>query len=215
MADSIPSVDLMDLLEPPALPSSEDRLFTSQEDWRNNARLNWCHDGWSLYASGYKEAADLLVQHVEKRGTSQDTLVYPVLFLYRQYLELEIKDLIRQSRRLQDISGDFPTHHRINDLWKECHKLLSEISPGDSITELEEIARLIGEFSAVDPSSMAFRYPQDKDGNPSLPGISHINLRNVREVIEKISFILMGASAQIGEYLSIKQDMESEFRHDW
>lgn len=215
MTDPMPPVDWMELLEPPALPSPEDNLFSSQEDWWNNACLNWCHDGWGLYASGYKEAADLLVQRVEEHNVSQDSLVYPVLFLYRQYLELEIKDILRQSRRLQDIAGDLPKHHHIGNLWGECHKRLSEISPGDSVTELKEITRLIGEFSAVDPISTAFRYPQDKDGNPSLPGIRHINLRNVREVIGKISIILMGANAQVGEYLSIKRDMESEFRHEW
>ena len=216
MNDSMPPLDpWSELLEAPGLPSPEDRLFTSQEDWWNNACLNWCHDGWGLYASGYKEAADLLVQTVEQRSASQDTLVYPVLFLYRQYLELQIKDLIRQARRLQDVEGDFPKHHRIAELWAICHKLLSEVSPDDSVDELKEIARLIGEFSAIDPSSMAFRYPEDKDGSPSLPGISHINLRNVREVITKIDNILTGASCQIGEYLQYKFEMEREYRNEW
>ncbi|MBI5889762.1 MAG: hypothetical protein HZB47_03675 [Nitrosomonadales bacterium] len=215
MTDSSPANDWMELLKPPALPSSEDRLFTSQEDWWNNACVNWCHDGWGLYASGYKDAADLLVQHVEQRSSGQDSLVYPVLFFYRQYLELQIKDIIRQGRRLKDITGDFPKHHHIGNLWEVCHNLLSEISPGDSVVELKEIARLISEFSAVDPSSMAFRYPQDKDGNPSLPGITHINLRNVQDVIGKVSVILMGASAQLGEYLSFKHEMEGEFRGEW
>lgn len=200
----------MELLKLPELPSSEDHLFTSQEDWWNNACVNWCHDGWGLYASGYKEA-DLLVQHVEKLGSGQDLLVYPVLFLYRQYLELQIKDLIRQGHRLKNIGNDFPKHHHIGNLWEVCHKLLSEISPGDSVAELKEIARLIAEFSAVDPGSIGFRYPQDKDGNPSLLGITHINLRNVRDVIGKISIILMGADAQLGEYLSFKDEIEREF----
>jgi hypothetical protein len=205
----------MDLATPQELPSPEDRLFTSQEDWWNNACLNWCHDGWGLYASGYKDAADFLVQRAEEMNFGQDTLVYPVIFLYRQYLELEIKDLIRQARRLQDFHGDFPKHHHIGNLWVECHKLLSQISPGDPVAELNEIGRLIAEFSAIDPTSMAFRYPQDKKGNPSLPGIREINLRNVREVIGKISVILMGASAQIGEYLCIKHDLKSEFRDEY
>ncbi len=214
MSDSKPPVDWMGLLQTPALPSSEDRLFLSQEDWWNNACLNWCHDGWGLYASGYKEAADLLVQHIEEHQVGQDALVYPALFLYRQYLELEIKDLIRQARRLKDISGDFPKHHHIADLWAVCHQLLSEISPGDSVEELKQISRLIGEFSEVDPTSMAFRYPEDKEEKPSLPGISHINLRNIREVVGKIAVILMGASAQVGEYLSYKMEMEREFRNE-
>ena len=197
-----------------AFPSAEDKLFTSQEDWWTNACLNWCNDGWGLYATGYKEAADLLVQHVIDSGKSQDILVYPIVFLYRQYLELAIKDLIREGRLLQDIDAPFPVHHKLNELWKICQNLLNEISPGDSVGELGQITRLLDEFSAADPTSMAFRYPADNKGNPSLPGVTTINLRVVGEVVEKITNLLGGAAAQIGEYLSIKNDIESEFRCD-
>lgn|GEM_PF-6380773 len=95
-----------------------------------------------------------------------------------------------------------------------CHKLLSEIAPNDSVEELREIDRLIGEFSAVDPSSMAFRYPEDKKGNASLPGITHINLRNVREVMSGIGNMLTGASCLVEEHLSIKGKMEAEYGSD-
>src|SRR5665811_1106355 len=105
--------------------------------------------------------------------------------------------------RDRDIPGDFPQHHDIAGLWRICHQLLSEIEPNDAVEELREIDRLIGEFSAVDPSSMAFRYPVDKKGNASLPGITHINLRNVREVMSGIGNLLTGASALIAEHLSI------------
>ncbi|HEX20244.1 MAG TPA: hypothetical protein ENG78_05435 [Acidiferrobacteraceae bacterium] len=199
----------LSVLVQPGLPSKIDKLFDSTEDWWNNACLNFSHDGWTLYAIGYKEAADLLVKHIEDYSCSQDILVYPILFLYRQYLELAIKDLIRQGRKLQDIAEPFPQTHQIDELWKICSKLLSEISPGDSTEEQDHIDRLINEFCQVDPTSMAFRYPEDRDGNPSLPGISHINLRNVKAVIAKISIILDGAGAQIDEYLSIKADMYS------
>jgi hypothetical protein len=212
VSDPNSAFDPEEFSKSPGLPSSEDRLFTSQEDWWNNACLNLYHDGWSLYASGYKEAADLLVHGVEARKAGQDTLVYPVLFLYRQYLELELKDLIRMARRLQDIEGGFPKHHRIDTLWAVCHQLLSEISPQDAVDELKEVGRLIRAFSEADPTSLAFRYPEDKDGKRSLPGITHINLRNVREVIGKIAVILTGASAQVGEYLGYKAEMEQEFR---
>jgi len=110
-----------EFLKEPGLPSSADKLFTSQEDWWNNACLNWCRDGWSLYAVGYKDAGDILAREVENRNSGQDTLVYPILFLYRQYLELEIKDLIRTARRLQDLGGDFPKNHRISLLSKTAH----------------------------------------------------------------------------------------------
>ena len=82
------------------------------------------------------------------------------------------------------------------------------------MTELNEISRLIGEFSKVDPLSMAFRYPVDKTGTPSLPGITHINLRNVRDVVAKIAIILSGANAQVYEHLQFKLEQEREFRNE-
>jgi len=82
------------------------------------------------------------------------------------------------------------------------------------VEELGHIGRLISEFSKVDPTSTAFRYPEDKDGGPSLPGLSQINLRNVQDVIGKIATLFDGADAQISEYLSIKADMASDFQGD-
>jgi len=54
---------------------------------------------------------------------------------------------------------------------------------------------------------MAFRYPFDRDGNPLLSGIDVINLRNIRDVISKISVILDGASYQLDHYLLIKSEI--------
>lgn len=211
MSDAKPPVDWEGLLKPPPLPSADDKLFTTAEDWWNNACLNWLPSGWDLYATGYKDAADLLVAHIHENDRRHDIMVYPIVFLYRQYLELAIKDLIHQARRLQDINEPFPKTHRIDELWRICHRLLSQIAPGDSEGELKHITRLIDEFSTVDPTSMAFRYPEDKDGNRSLPGITHINLRIVKEVVGKISVIIEGAGAMVGEYLSFKREMEREY----
>ena len=191
----------------PPLPESSDKLFTTEGDWWNNACLNYLPDGWGLYAIGYKDAADILVKYVETERMHQDSLVFPVVFLYRQYLELALKDLIRQSRKLLDTYEPFPKTHRLDELWRICNKLLKEISPGDSEEEMRQIGRLIDEFCQVDPTSIAFRYPEDKDGSPSLPGIRHINLRNVAEVTNKISAILDGADAMVDEYLSFKSEM--------
>jgi hypothetical protein len=192
----------------PKPPSSEDKLFTSADDW-TNACLNFFHDGWTLYAIGYKDAADILVEHIEKHGQHghpQDFLVYPIIFLYRQYLELSLKDLIRMAQKYLNDLTPFPHHHRINELWKLCDKLLEQISPGDSAEYRKEIGRLMEEFAQVDPLSMSFRYPEDKDGNPTLPGLDYINIRNVREVVRKIYIILEGAGAMIWEGLSYKNE---------
>jgi hypothetical protein len=216
MTDSDPSSIFakLGLPELPGVPNSKDELFSSQEDWWNNACMNWSSSSWSLYASGYKEAADVLVAKVEEHSTHQDVFVYPVLFLYRQYLELQLKMMLKTLRHLKDIGGDFPTGHRIDLLWIETDKLLRKEFPNESEAPLIETGRLIREFSNVDPLSTAFRYPVDKNGTPSLPGMKYINLRNVREVMAKIAWLLEGADSMAHEHLQYKLEMESEFRND-
>ena len=143
----------------PPLPKSTDKLFTSEEDWWNNSCLNYLPDGWAIYTAGYGKAADIIVDWIGSEKHFQDALVFPVIFLYRQYLELTIKDLIRQGHKLLDIKQRFPKTHKIDELWKICERLVRKISPGDSGKELRQIGGLIGDFCRVDPTSMAFRYP--------------------------------------------------------
>jgi hypothetical protein len=204
--------------ELPQLPGTlgpEDALFSTQEDWWNTACLNWTSSGWTLYASGYKEAADALVERLESKASGQDTLVYPILFLYRQYIELQLKLTIRTCRHLLEDGDDFPTGHRIDRLWGELDKLLRQAFPDESTTELDQTGRLISEFAKVDPLSTAFRYPVDKDGDASLPGIKYINLRNVREVLAKMAMLLDGAQTLAYERLQWKLEMEREMQENY
>lgn len=191
-----------------------DKLFTPHDDWWNNACLNVSRNDWGVYALGYKEAADLLVEHVVNHRASQDTLVYPILFSYRHYIELVIKDTLRMAIRLQDVADQPMGNHNIENLWGELHKLLLVIFPDEMVNELKDVFRLVGEFYKVDARSFSFRYPVDKAGNPSLPGITHINLRNVRDVVNNIATILTGVNAQLYDYLQLKIEQEREFLED-
>jgi hypothetical protein len=58
-----------------------------------NACLNW--GGGLVYALGYRTAADALIERVA--GMDQDALVYPIVFCYRQYLELLLKSRHRRG----------------------------------------------------------------------------------------------------------------------
>ena len=216
MSDPDSLLDPDFFIRPSAFPSSEDGLFKSQEDWWNNACVNWGGGyRWTLYASGYKDAADILVQRIEERSSGQDTQVYTILFLYRQYLELQLKELIQMGRLVIGKEKGFPKDHHIGKLWAICYPLLAEIAPGDSVEKLKEAGRLIDEFASIDPTSQAFRYPEDRDGKPSLPGLATINLRNVREVIEKIATMLSGAGCVVDEQLQFKHEMEREYRGEY
>ena len=140
-------------------------LFTSAGDWKNNACLNYLHDSLEIYAIGYKQGADALVEKVIKHAQDQDTLVYPIVFLYRQYLELRLKEIIREGNCLLGIGQGFPGHHRINDLWNSVKGIIRRVFEKKDIAEFEFINHVIIEFCNVDPESFSFRYPSDKKGS--------------------------------------------------
>ena len=188
--------------EPPEFPSEEDSLFDSEGEFWSNVSLNYHFDGWSAYAVGYKEAADVIIQSITDSQRTFGPLVYPLMQLYRHYLELEFKGLILASQKLLYKTRSFPKSHNLITLWNQCNELLREVSPGDSEDSLDAITKLMGEFSEIDPFSTAFRYPVDRDGNKSLPILEYIDIPNVAKVMNKISMLLEGAEAQIDHFQS-------------
>jgi hypothetical protein len=217
-----PLDDLRSILGDVPWPKSTDQMFVAgegEDGRRNNAQLmhDW-GDRWSTYATGYKKAADLIVDQVRNGIGYQDFLLYPVMFLYRQYLELAIKNLIFMCWRLLEIVPDDDLGaHDIKRYWSKCDALLQQISPGDSVKALRDVGRLIDEFSQHDPISMAFRYPVSrpdkatKERKPTLQGLDVVNLRNVQEVIANIAVLFDGAEAQVGSYLSEQRAWEADF----
>ena len=194
-------------------PRKDDQLFKADGDWWHNACLDGLHGSWGVYAEGYRQAGDLLVEHI-KDSPYRHFLVYPIVFLYRQYIELRLKEIIRDGNQLLDFPEEFPKHHMIDKLWRQCRRILEQVWPEAPAEDLDAVEKCIQQFSEKDPTSTAFRYPTDKDGNPSLPGLRHINLRNLSDVISRIASLLDGASMGISVYLDHKREMEAEYKRE-
>jgi hypothetical protein len=178
-----------------AFPGAADKMFESIAKAQGPASSFSKGQDWYFYINGYKDAADLLVTHAAKGDPRK--LLYPVMFLYRQHLELALKDLIRDCRRLLGWQEAFPKTHRIDDLWRLCIGLLNELSPGTTTTdETTHTTRLIADFCMVDPTSEAFRYPEGKDGEPT-PFDVEIDFTAVKEVVGKISLLLDCTSTHV------------------
>jgi hypothetical protein len=159
---------------------------------------------WYRYALSYKEAADRLTGLGDTYGLN--LLGTPYMFLYRHYLELHLKSLLTDAGELLDDPQAIPPEHYILSLWKRVRKLLLKISPesdGEWFVRADEI---IADFDQLDPRSFAFRYPVDKDGKPSLPEELFLDRRVVKRMVEELHILLDGASGQISEYMSLKNE---------
>ncbi|GAU08752.1 hypothetical protein [Desulfoplanes formicivorans] len=162
-------------------------LFSFGEDCGSNACLNWTHDTIRLYINGYLKAAEELTHKVIETSSDQDILVYPIVFLYRQYIELNLKNIIKESRIILSEGCGFPEHHKIWNLWCVSNglmkKIINKIDKGiqEYITKEDTdcISKIIHDFANIDKESFTFRYPKDKNGHNNLDGIMYINLKNL------------------------------------
>lgn len=173
-------------------PTAKDRFFEdflgaggawASEEYRRE------HD-WYHYMTGYKDAADALMAHLEKTVRGTEKLGAPIVFLYRHHLELALKQLARDCGRLLGRDDVVRKTHRLDELWRRCLSLLGEVSECTTIDEMQQTTRLLDEFCRADPTSQAFRYPEDTKGIHSESGVVEVSLDRVREVVGKISLLL-------------------------
>ncbi|MBO2033881.1 hypothetical protein J4D99_20985 [Siccationidurans ginsengisoli] len=134
---------------------------------------------------GYRLAANVLINEVMETGQNQDILVWPIVFMYRQHIELRLKELITVGNALLG-EGKEPWGHRLNELWPVARLVVRKMR-----NELEEdpgefalVDHFIAELSSVDPDATAFRYPVDTKGIKRLANVDHINLRHLKECMD-------------------------------
>ena len=138
-----------------------DQLFKEiVGDWHNACLYPLKDDLWVNYIIGYKDAADILVEYIKTTGKGRDLLVYPIVFLYRQFIELQLKALIRDSCRLLGKSDEdilnivINCKHRIDFLWKQVRTLLEKKWPEGDKANLSTIEDYINQFCKIDPISI-------------------------------------------------------------
>lgn len=139
-----------------------------------------------IMADGYKTASDILVQHLAQRGRD-DALVYPILFGYRQYLELRIKALVVIVNRCEYVEETYKRIHDLQGLWNSIRSRLWENLQVDDRVPFQIVESVIGEFQALDPKSDGFRFPSDITQ-------FNVDLLNMREVMGRVATFLESLS---------------------
>jgi hypothetical protein len=200
----------------PAWPEKGDQLFKAGEDWWLNAVIDHWNKDLHSYAEGYKQAAEILVERAIAASTGVripiDYLVFPIVFLYRQYIELRLKEIILLGNKLFDRPQGFPKIHEISKLWKSARAILEELKPKPSSEELDTVERCMDEFSRLDPESESFRYPVTKKGMKAFPQDQVvINLRQLREIMAKIASFLDAYSEGIGVLYEQKREIDDYY----
>ena len=185
-------------------------LFASDPDLWHNAYLDRASMEWWLYADGYRKAASALVEQCET-FYDRNALIYPIAFLYRQYIELTLKGFILDGNEVVVKAHSLPKSHNLNDLWSLCKKIVHERDLPVQKAEVAAIEKGIHEFSEFDPTSEAFRYPVNKRGAPSLPpAIKALSIRRLAAAMDKLAECLR----KLEHLLGADTDLEKEYRSE-
>jgi hypothetical protein len=175
-------------------PIAGDRLFDSSKEPWDDARI--VPDEFSrmvVMADGYKEGADTLVQTAIEQGNRRDFFIYPIVFCYRQYLELTLKWFLWTYGPAVGVSPNWRSHDLIT-LWGEFAKIqsLSGADEGDEGAS-DVVAECIREFSEIDEGSFNFRYAMKANGTPIALSRDRVDLARLRDVMEGIKSYFMGS----------------------
>ncbi len=162
----------------------------------SNADIGWMNNKSPAYEYGYKLAAQKLSKGFELLDSrDKDSLIFPIIFLYRQHIELSLKSLIREldlmlnHNRQDKILG----RHKLLPLWDECEKQYNEYIQQNSIsliftsTKTTKERSIINEFDKLDEDSFSFRYSTDKNGTDNLKNVDFISLNNFQEHINTVN----------------------------
>jgi len=188
-------------------PRAGDRLFVQSHGAVDAPIATFRGERLYRMKKAFKTAADLLVSHSEENTHERSNLVWPVVFCYRQYIELALKDMLAVHGK-QVVPKILPNwkDHGLLPLWRSYKKLidatLSEISAID-LPEVIAVDACIEEFDRVDTGSYTFRYPTDKQGNQTDIPFGSIDLWHLQNVMEGIYLFFEASEAALDAHFDV------------
>lgn len=138
-------------------------------------------------AMGYLTAGHTLVDHLLENGR-QDSLVHPMLFCYRQYLELALKDMHFLINSINGTSYN-PRNdgHDLGKSWdrfrQSTEAVLVRVEGQEVVSTINAIEGYIRELSDYDEGGTLFRYQSKRQGGYTKQ--RNISLANLRDRMQE------------------------------
>jgi hypothetical protein len=150
------------------------------------------------YAEGFKGAADTLVESILCDDIHlRFQMVIPACYLYRHYLELEMKYILITAGKLKIMTltdEDLETHE-LYPLWNLTRKVITTVVPAEPKVNLSAMEAIIQEFHCIDRSGQELRYHKRTDGKESLQKLEDdFSLANLRLTMAKVQIYFEGIS---------------------
>lgn len=197
------TVKLFDLIgEEYRWPRPGDRLFAPSGSLSDAEIQSNGDTRFAFMTAGYKTAGDRLIEIAEHDRQARHDLIYPILFCYRQFLELSLKRMLSEYACLAEIEMHPPRgkEHSLKQLLEAFRRLLQEVYDGQDHATITTVSECILEFEDMDPHSFTFRYATDrKTGLPYPVQVDRIDLARLKDVMNGIGGFFDGCEGYLDE----------------
>lgn len=178
-------------------PVQGDTPFVGADDPYDNANI--AGDGFQrlvLMMKGYKSAGDLMVEATTNDHRTRDILVFPIIFNYRQFLELSLKYQLATFGPEVEVEPNWKSHD-LAKLWSEFLAMLERYETEDPDEVDPVVGKIILEFAKIDPGSYSYRYPVDRQGNPVPVANSDLHLPTLADVMQGVARYFSGCDGYL------------------
>lgn len=190
----------MSRLRPELMPPPPGfQIFGEAPASEMDAFINFLGDMSYGYQEGYSRAFRVLVEHVRATDSSHDLLVYPILFVARQHIELTLKSIHRLISRYNETISEPKLIHNLAELWLPCKQFLLQEWPNDDHDWIAAVDDLTTQLTQFDAKADAFRFATLTTRAKSLDGVKRINLQHLFDVMHPIMRWLCGIEAILVE----------------
>lgn len=204
--------------------SADDSIF----DFDSKHTLAFSYYGWEVnnqhafynYLIGYKTSADATFEAFKKAillgdNETADTICYPLIYLYRHMTELMLKYSfieLKKNRTNTEIELFLKKGHNLKDLWKNVKPDFERLSKRTGVAaDVLAIEHYINELTIIDGSSMAYRYPIQKNLSRFHNKHIRLNVPRLKTRMDAFYDYMTTVIAHLSQHL---EDFEYNFEFD-
>lgn len=183
-------------------PMAGDAPFVEADDIDENANIVESPRTRLVFMmEGYRRAADLMIDRANEDPVDRAYLVCPIIFNYRQFLELSLKYMLVTYGRPVGVKPNWNSHD-LEILWREFALLLEGYGTPDPDQADPIVADVVAQFAKIDPASYSYRYPVDRKGQPVPLSLSDLHLPTLKTVMEAVANYFTGCDGYLDNLIA-------------
>ena len=161
--------------------------------------------------NGFRAAAVLLLEEAARAAiwNDRDPLVWPALYSFRHYVELELKYLVRGFPELG--LGVPPATHRLRKLWPPVARGFARCFGEGDRRPFDVLERAIAILEALDPAGDGFRYATTRAGQSSMTEDVYLDPQALLRLIHEVDEVLGAAGMAFQAEAETIQDMLASY----